>query len=120
MEVIIPTLYHTKQVSDRWVSDTRAYLTVHRLKLNLGASGSYSTLIERLGKPNYTQLFEAPKAGGYQASDISILEQNTQDVPVYERNKNLTVTLKSTDPTPATLFSMSWEGDLSTKYYRNV
>ena len=120
MKVKIPTIYHTKQMADRWVSDTRASLVVHRLKLNLGASGSYSTLIERTGKPDYTQLFEAPKASGYQASDVGILEQDTQAVPIYERNKNLTVTLKSTDPTPATLFSMSWEGDLSPKYYRNV
>ena len=120
MKVKIPTIYHTKQVADRWVSDTRASLVVHRLKLNLGACGSYSTLIERTGKPDYTQLFEAPKASGYQASDVGILEQDTQAVPIYERNKNLTVTLKSTDPTPATLFSMSWEGDLSAKYYRNV
>ena len=120
MEVEFPTIYNKQKHGEQWKSDTRASLVLHRIKLNLGASGSYETLIERTGKPDYTQLFESPKAGAYGASSVGILEQDTQSVPIYERNKNLTVTLKSTNPTPATLYSMSWEGDYSSKYYQSV
>ena len=36
------------------------------------------------------------------------------------RNTNVDITLKSSHPAPATLRSMSWEGDYSPKYYRRV
>ena len=56
----------------------------------------------------------------YAASRLPYLEEHIQNVPVYERNTNVEITLSSSHPAPATLRSMSWEGDYSPKYYRRV
>ena len=88
--------------------------------MNLGNAGRYKTLIERTGKPDYTETWEPAKADFYNANQVDFTEEVVQTVPVYERNTNLTVTLKSTHPSPTTLFSMAWEGDYTTKFYRRV
>ena len=43
-----------------------------------------------------------------------------KEIPIYEKNLNVDVTLKSSHPAPATLRSMSWEGDWSPMHYRRV
>jgi hypothetical protein len=80
----------------------------------------YQTIIDRVGKPSFTDTWEPTLADSYSANRVQVNKQITQTIPVYERNNNLTVTLKSTHPTPATLYSMTWEGDYTTKYYQRV
>ena len=46
------------------------------------------------------------------------LDEIIKTIPVYDKNKNVDVTLKSTHPSPCTLRSMQWEGDYSPMYYR--
>ena len=120
MEVKFPTLYVTKTAGQTTISDMNASLILHRLKVNMGPSGLFQTIIDRTGKPTYTETWEPTIADAYGANRVQINDTITQTVPVYERNKNLTVTLKSTHPTPATLYSMSWEGDYTTNYYKRV
>ena len=119
-EVQFPTIYVQKENDGRVKSDMNASLVIHRVKLNLGNAGLYETLIERTGKPNYTETWEPAKADAYNASQVNILEEVTQTIPTYEKNTNLTLTLKSTHPAPATLYSMSWEGDFTNKFYQRV
>mgnify|MGYP003304584776 CR=1 FL=1 len=119
-EVQLPTIYVQKQEGDKVRSDTQGSLVVHRIKLNLGNAGLYETLIERTGKPDYTELWEPAKADNYNANQVDFVEAVTQTVPTYEKNTNLTLTLKSTHPAPATLHSMSWEGDYTNRFYQRV
>ena len=90
------------------------------MKLNLGNAGLYQTLIQRTGKPDYTETWEPAVADSYLANSVDFVESVTQTVPTYEKNTNLTVTLKSSHPAPATLLSMTWEGDYSNKFYSRV
>ena len=120
MEVKLPTLYVTKTAGETTISDMNASLILHRLKVNMGPTGLFQTVIDRTGKPTYTETWEPTIADKYGANRVQINDTITQTVPVYERNKNLTVTLKSTHPTPATLYSMSWEGDYTTNFYKRV
>ena len=53
-------------------------------------------------------------------SDAPYLDEFIQTVPVYEKNENVDVILKSSHPAPATLRSLAWEGDYSPKYYKRV
>ena len=120
MEVEFPTIYATQTSGDQVISQTNGSLVVHRVKLNFGASGMYTTILDRIGKPQYTETWEPPLADSYRANQVGINEQITQTVPTYEKNKNLTLTLISTHPAPATLYSMTWEGDFTTAYYKSV
>ena len=101
-------------------ADTNSSLIVHRLNLSFGKIGLYETTLTRVGKSAYTEVYESTILDEYDVSDAPYLDEYIQSVPVYERNKNVDITLKSTHPSPATLRSMSWEGDFSPKYYQRV
>ena len=65
-------------------------------------------------------MYESTDLDEYDASDAPYLAEKIKDIPVYERNVNVDVVLKSAHPAPATLRSMSWEGDYSPMFYRRA
>ena len=119
-EIKLPTIYRTTQQQQQFRSDIQASLIIQRLKLNLGHTGLYETLIERVGKPDYTETWEPALSDSYLANSVDFVKSANQTIPTYEKNTNLTVTIKSSHPAPATLYSMSWEGDYSNKFYQRV
>ena len=119
-EVKLPTLYPSKIEGQRSTADVNSSLVLHRVKFHFGKIGLYETTLERVGKNDYTEIYESTELDEYNASDAPYLEEFIQTVPVYEKNTNVEITLKSSHPAPATLRSMSWEGDYSPKYYRRV
>ena len=119
-QVKIPTLYPTKIDGSRATADVNSSLVLHRVKFHFGKVGLYETTLERVGKTDYTEVYESTELDEYDASDAPYLEEFIKTIPVYEKNTNVEITLKSSHPAPATLRSMSWEGDYSPKYYRRV
>ncbi len=119
-QVKLPTLYPTKIEGQRATADVNSSLVLHRVKFHFGKIGLYETTLERVGKNDYTEVYESPIMDIYNASRAPYLEEHIQTVPVYEKNTNVDITLKSSHPAPATLRSMSWEGDYSPKYYNRV
>ena len=116
-QVDLPRIYATKQTQDGVVSDVNASLILHRIKLNFGKIGLYDTTLKRVGKDDYNEIYESAMLPSYNADDAPYLDQDTRTVPVYDKNENVNIILKSTHPAPATLFSMSWEGDYSNRFY---
>jgi len=117
-EVKFPTFYYTRQVGENARSDVNASLVLHRIKLHFGKIGLYETTLERVGKTDYTEIYESTELDEYKVSDAPYLEEYIKTIPVYEKNTNVDVTLKSSHPAPATLRAVSWEGNYSPKYYR--
>ena len=120
MEIEFPTLYVTQQEGERFKSDIQSALVLHRIKMSLGPTGVYDTTLKRIGKPDYTETFESVMADAYIEGSVGIDKEQVVTLPVYEKNTNLTFTLKSTHPTPSTLYSINWEGDYSKRYYKRV
>ena len=120
MDVQIPTLYVTQQVGDKYRSDAKSSLIVHRIKFSFGPLGVYSTTIQRDGKPDFTETKELGLAGVVGASRLPIVPEVIETVPCYERNTNLKVSVKSSHPASATLYSLAWEGDYSNRFYKRV
>ena len=118
--VKFPKFYATQQQGNQAKSDVNSSLIIHRIKLNFGKSGLYETTLKRVGKLDYTEVYESAFLDDYEVSDAPYLPDHVQTVPVYESNKNLTLELKSTHPAPATLYALSWEGDYSTRNYKRV
>ena len=118
--VKFPTLFVTQTQGQGVKADVNSSLVVHRVKFHFGKIGLYATTLERVGKSDYTEVYESTQLDEYDVSDAPYLEEFVKTVPVYERNKNVEITLKSSHPAPATLRAMSWEGDYSPKYYRRV
>ena len=120
MDVRIPTLYVTRPEGNKIRSDAKSSLIIHRIKFSFGPLGVYSTTLARVGKPDFTETKELGLAGVVSASRLPIVEEVIETVPCFERNTNLTVNIKSSHPSPATLYSLSWEGDFTNRFYRRV
>ena len=120
MEVKFPTIYFVTQTPNGYRSEAQGSLIVHRVKFSFGPMGTYETVLDRVGKRTYTELFESTIADDYISNRVQFNPDMKAVLPIYERNTNLTLTLKSTHPSPATLYSMTWEGDYSNRFYKRV
>ena len=120
MIVQIPTLYVTRAEGQKYRADAKSSLIIHRLKFSFGPLGVYSTTLQREGKPDYTETKELALAGVVSASRLPIVPEVIETVPCYERNTNLKVYVSSSHPSPATLYSLAWEGDFTNRFYRRV
>ena len=118
--VAFPTFYLSRQQGEANRADVNSSLVVHRIKLHFGKIGLYETTLSRVGKSDYTEVYESTELDEYNVSDAPYIEEFIKTVPVYEKNTNVDITLKSSHPAPSTLRALSWEGDYSPKYYRRV
>ena len=116
----LPTIYTTKSEGQRTVADVNSSLIIHRINLSLGKIGLYETTLERKGKADYSEVYESSLSDEYEASDAPYLSEKIKTIPVYEKNKNVDIVIKSSHPSPTTLHSMSWEGDYSPMFYQRV
>ena len=119
-EVKFPTFYPTKQSGNSTTADVNSSLILHRLKLHFGKIGLYKTTLKRVGKVDYSEIYESTTLNEYDVSDAPYVEEFIKTVPVYERNINVDVVLESSHPAPATLRSVSWEGDYTPRFYQRV
>jgi Rieske Fe-S protein len=120
MSVELPTIYATKTQSNRVVADTSSSLIIQRLKFNFGNIGEFWTTLKRNGKPDYVDKHESSMLNSYSSNTAPYESESLRTVPVYERNTNVNVILKSTHPSPATLQSMAWEGEYNSRFYKRV
>ena len=119
-QVDLPTIYVNKVDGERISSSINSSLILHRLKLRFGKVGVYETELKRKGKKSFIDTYESTEMDGYDASAIPYKDEVTKSIPVYEKNENVDISLKSKHPSPATLRSLSWEGDFSPRFYRRV
>ena len=115
-----PTIYSTKQEGNRTIADVNASLILHRINLSFGKVGLYETTLSRVDRADYTEVYESAALNEYNISDAPYVAEVIKTIPVYEKNKNVDITLKSSHPAPTTLHSMSWEGDYSPMFYQRV
>ena len=121
MSVTLPTIYYQQQSGENWKSDTRANTIIHRIKLAFGPVGVYETTLVRKGRNDYTELFEVTPANQYLANSEGIFDDDIlRTIPIYDRNINASLTIKSTHPSPATIHNLTWEGILNNKFYTRV
>ena len=121
MEVKLPTLYVTRAEGESYKSDSRANTILHRANFAFGPVGLYETTLNRVGRNDYTELFEVGFANTYLANTASLVDDNKlYSVPIYDRNTNVTLSIKSTHPTPANILYFSWEGVYNNNFYTRV
>ena len=119
-EVELPKIYVIQIEGDKSKSQTRGSLVIHRMNFDFGDVGVLDITLKRKGRNDYTYTVESKEWDNINASTASIASGYVHTIPVYDRNTNLSVLIKSNHPSPATLFSMNWEGDYSPRYYKRV
>ena len=121
MQVDMPTIYVSRLEGEAYRSDSRANTIIHRVKLAFGPIGLYKTILNRTGRNTYEQEFEVTNANTYVANTAAIRNDNKlYSVPVYDRNTNVTLTIKSEHPAPANVLYMTWEGAYNNNFYTRV
>ena len=101
-------------------SNTRSNTVIHRLYLETGAIGTCQYTLERTGKDNFTGHIDGITFDQYDANDPLLSESLRTYIPIYERNTNVVLRIHAEHPSPLSLFSISWEGDVSNRYYQSV
>lgn len=120
MQIDFPRFFVQKVSGERTVNEERGSLVVHRIKPSFGRLGQYETVVKRTGKVDYVDDFTSSTYNQYLIADVQVEDEFIGTVPVYEKNDNFSLSIKSNSPLPATLISLTWEGDYSPKYYKNV
>ena len=119
-EVELPKVFVTRSEGEKTRSETRGSLVLHRMNFDFGDVGVLDVTLKRKGRDDYTYTVESKEYDNIAASTAAIASGYIHTIPVYDRNTNLSVFIKSNHPSPATLFSMNWEGDYSPRYYQRV
>ena len=121
MEITLPTIYVTRKEGESVLADSRANTVIHRANFAFGPIGLYETTLSRTGRPDYSQTFELSPANQYLANTSSVVNNNKlHSIPIYDRNTNVTLKVKSTHPTPANILYMTWEGIYNNNFYTRV
>ena len=119
-EVELPKIYITQSTGQQVSSETRGSLIIHRMNFDFGDVGVIDVTLKRRGRDDYTYTVESLEWDNVLSSTATIAKGYLHTIPVYDRNDNLTVLIKSNHPSPATIHSMNWEGDYSPRYYQRV
>ena len=120
MQIDLPQFFVQTKAGNVTVNEQRGSLTIHRVNLIFSRVGVYETELTRVGKPKYSQQFSSTNFDSYQVGDVRVEDTYQAYVPVYEKTDNFTLSIKSTSPLPATLTSLTWEGDYNPSYYKRV
>ena len=119
-QVQLPKIYVTKPEGNKIRSETRGSLVIHRMNFDFGSVGVIDVTLKRKGRDDYTYTVESLEWDNINSSAAAIAPEYRHTIPVYDRNTNLDVYIKSNHPSPTTLHSMNWEGDFSPRYYASV
>ncbi len=120
MNVKLPKIYVKQKAGEITTSDTTASLTLQRVHFRFGPVGQIHVNLKRLGKDHIETYYDSTFMDEYEADEIPVWVEKTHTVPVYERNKNCNLVLKSYHPGPAQFISLTWEGDYTPMHHRRV
>ena len=120
MSVELPKLYVKTKAGDRTTADVNASLTIQRANMRFGTVGKIEVKLQRRGKDDFSVKYDSSLADWYQENEAPFISERTIQVPVYERNHNVNLTIKSNHPGPASFHSMTWEGDYTPMYHKRV
>ena len=124
-----PKFFVQEVKGDRTVNETRGNLVLHRAKLTFDAVSRFTVDIWRKSTDDshVYKDYEASQYGSYFLGNSTIEGVDyyegktfTATVPFYLNSNDIGFDVYSYDPFPCTLISLTWEGDYSPKYYKNV
>lgn len=116
----LPKFYVKREANGQTDSWDTANVIIQRVKLNFGRIGYYETTLKRLGRDDYTQIYESKPMDKYDANELGYLPDYEQTTPVYQRNTTFTMSIHAEHPSPAVLYSATWEGQYQENYVKRL
>ena len=121
MKITLPTIYYVTKEDQTFKADTRSNTILHRVKVAFGPVGFYQVQLVRKGRADWNEDFEITPANLYVANTAGFADDDIlRTIPIYDRNTNASLTIKSTHPSPSTIHSLTWEGILNNNFYTRV
>ena len=118
MQVELPKFYKFSASGDNVDVDDTADLILHRFKIKLGLSGPIDFDVDITGIPKWSNNSSVTYPYQYRLNSVNMLPQSTHTIPIFQRNENLNVSIKSSTPFPVSLLGMEWEGKYNRRFYR--
>lgn len=120
MEVELPKFFLTKSETDSSATDYTSDLIIHRLNVATGLSGPVTYQINITGLPTWNDVVSVTQPNAYLLNNVNMQATATHVVPVYQRNKNLSVKIVGDTPFPVSILSLTWEGRYNNRFYRRA
>ena len=118
MSVELPTLYATETQGQRSIADNTADLILHRIKVSTGLSGPVTYKVDITGRDSWSNVVNVTLPNTYVLNNVNLAASATHDVPIYQRNENLTIKIIGDTPFPISLLNIVWEGNYNRRFYR--
>ena len=118
MKLDVPRLYPTQKEGEEGIkADYTSNLIIHRVKVSTGLSGPVTYNVNLTGIPNRTQTVSVNRPNQYILNNVNITADAVHDVPIYQRNENISLSIVGDTPLPVSLLGMNWEGRYTDKFY---
>ena len=120
MTVELPKFFYTARDGNRSISDNTSDLIIHRIKVATGLSGPVSYKVNITGKDDWTNVVNVTLPNTYVLNNVNLAADAVHDVPIYQRNENLSIKIIGDTPFPVSLLGLDWEGNYNRRFYRRV
>tara|TARA_R100000742_G_C4279504_1_gene104262 strand:+ start:621 stop:5102 length:4482 start_codon:yes stop_codon:yes gene_type:complete len=120
MTLSLPKFYVSTTANEQVRSDYTSDLIIHRIKVSTGLSGPVKYNVNLTGIPNRTQTVSVIKPFSNQFNEVAMAADGVHDVPVYQRNENVSLSIVGDTPLPVSLLGMTWEGKYNKRFYKRV
>ena len=120
MEVELPKFFLTQSDGRTAQSDFTSDLIIHRIKVSTGLSGPVKYQITITGRPEWSDTIEAVQPYAYDLNNVNLSAEAIHNIPIYQRNENLSIKIIGDSPMPVSLLSLNWEGRYTNGFYRRM
>ena len=121
MTIQLPQLFVGQSESKtQYTTDSTADLIIHRLKVNTGLSGPVTYSVDITGRSDWQNVVNVTLPYDYTLGNVNLSASSEHVVPVFQRNKNLKITIKGDTAFPVSINSLTWEGNYNTRFYRRA
>lgn len=127
MNIDLPKFFKYEQADGDIRYDDNAELIIHRLLVQTGLSGPIDYVVTIKGVLPLTKTISSASTTinvttpqEYLLNSVNISASATHNVPVYQRNNNLAISIQASSPFPVSLLGLDWEGKYNNRFYRRV
>jgi hypothetical protein len=120
MKITMPRFFVYTQTEGMTANDSVSDLIIHRLNVSCGLSGTVTYNVDIKGLDTHSNVISRTFPNQYQLNSVNLAAESLHVVPVYQRNKNLTVEIVGDTPMPVSILSIDWEGRYTKRFYQRV
>ena len=116
----IPKFFVRKTAGEKTTSDLTASLVIQRMHLHYGDVSQVDAKVNLRDNQVVSNVLDQTPMDWYKSGKGPFVDNYSYTVPVYQRNSNFRVDITSTHPGPASLHSLTWEGDYTSMNHKRV